>query len=90
MEKFIPETNAFSMHLENITSINCELTPQQEKICQLISLGMKVPEIAIKLYKSHRTIENHIQKIKAKTKIYSTTTIACWYTCWCVNKKIQK
>lgn len=80
------EINAFNSHLDSLVCLNCELNIHQEKICELLCLGLNVPEIASKLYKSNHTIEWHIKKIKAKTKIHSTTMIACWY----FVKKMQR
>ena len=73
------EINAFNSHLDSLVCLNCELNIHQEKICELLCLGLNVPEIASKLYKSNRTIENQIQQIKVKTKIPSTAAIICWY-----------
>jgi DNA-binding NarL/FixJ family response regulator len=49
-----------------------KLTQREKEIVKLITEGMSSPEIAEKLFISHRTVENHRANIMSKLKVRNT------------------
>lgn len=52
--------------------ISQRLTPREKEIIRYILEGMSSPEIAEKLFISHRTVENHRANIMHKLKVRNT------------------
>lgn len=63
-----------------------ELTKQEMKIAQLVSVGYSDKEAADALHISPRTVVNHKQNIFVKLGINKATELVAWF--WCL--KFQK
>lgn len=53
-----------------------DLSPRELQILQLVSDGLTVKEIGIKLSLSEKTVANHCQNMRAKFGVNKTTIVA--------------
>ncbi|MBA3249963.1 MAG: response regulator transcription factor [Geodermatophilaceae bacterium] len=54
------------------------LTPREREVADLVAQGMTNREIAVRLFLSERTAENHVQHILTKLDLANRSQIAMW------------
>ena len=61
--------------LDNTKSLDVLLTPREEEVIRMISLGHQVSEIADSLFISTETVKTHIKNIRSKLNVKSKAQI---------------
>lgn len=56
------------------------LTPREREVAALVAQGLTNREIAVRLYLSERTAQNHVQHILTKLNLSNRSQIAAWIT----------
>lgn len=70
-----------------VTGVPDCLTPQEEQILTLISLGRTNKEIAKEIFLSENTVRNYISAILAKLKLINRSQAAAYATKYITNRK---
>lgn len=62
-------------------NLNAILTNRQNQIAKLIAWGATKKEVAIRLFISERTVENHCRAIYDKVEVDTVNELAAWWFC---------
>ena len=60
---------------------NAELTRRERQISELIAWGAAKKEIAVDLFISERTVENHVRNIYEKVGCQKVNELSAWWFC---------
>src|SRR5688572_7954330 len=61
--------------------LDAQLSPREAEIAELLAWGASKKEIAGKLYRSPRTIQNTARNIYEKAEVNSVAQLSAWYFC---------